>query len=167
MGFEHEERSRSVWAAGIGVGLAAGGAMVLLSMLVARWRGFETWLPLKLHAALLLGPEALRMDSMSIELGMIIQITLCVALSVVFAAISQRPMATLSAMAAGTVFGAAVFGMVAYVVLPVINPFLFTHINNEWLMLYFVVFGATLGLIVPLRSYLGVTYRMQLQQQRA
>ncbi len=167
MRVEHEGRSKGVWAAGIGVGLAASGAMVLSSMLVSSWCGLEMWIPQKLHAALVLGPEALRPGSMAPVWGLGIQVGLLLSLSVVFAAISQRPMPALSAIVAGTLYGAAVFGMVAYVVLPVVSPFLFVYVNAKWLMLYYLVFGATLGLIVPLRSYLSVTHRMPFGEQRA
>ena len=147
----------------VGAGISAGvvGALVmgLFGMIVfaIRGQGFFT-LP-QVIGAVFMGDEALIYEVWATLLGFGVHLVTGAVFGVLFALLA-RPIHNQSMrMAAGLAYGAVIFLVMTYGVLPWANPIMAAAIEPGWFFLYHLAFGLVLPLMLPRREHVRVTYR--------
>lgn len=144
---EPSERSHRNIVALIEAGILAGliGGALMLAFLVARAAigGAGWWSPLQSVAAAVYGPEAVYGGSRTIAVGAGLHFALSIGWGVVYAAIVRRTLTPAVSMFVGAVFGAGVWFITAFLVLPAINPLLQEQFGADPLMFFVahIVYG--------------------------
>lgn len=145
-------RDNTSWAetiqAGIIAGLIGGALMGLVAMVRSAAVGLGFWLPMKLISGLYFGVDTLLGDAGVILLGMLTHLVTASVWGVVFAVITKGRLRMASALLAGLLYGAAVWLVMTYFVLPWANEVMFERVSIAmgWFFVYHLVYGATLAL---------------------
>lgn len=145
------DTKRSVVGPGIGAGIVAAIVMGLFAMIVAAVRGAGFWAPMQLIGALYMGADIAQYEFWSAVLGIGTHLVVGAVFGVVFAALMRRVTSPGVQIAAGLAYGAIVFLVMTYLVLPWANPVMFSAIDAGWFFLYHLAFGLTLPLALPMR----------------
>lgn len=146
------EDTRYTVGAGIGAGILAALVMGLFLMIVFAARGQGFWSPVVLIGAVFLGEDALVWQFWSGVLGMGIHLVLGAIFGVLFAAMVRGVRAYAVRVAAGLAYGAVLFLVMTYLVLPWANPYLALAIEPGWFFLAHLLFGLVLPLAMPRRA---------------
>ncbi len=138
-------------AVGAVAGLAGGTAMWLVAMAVARGDGGFTF-PLRLVAAALLGEAALETGAVfwPVALGALLAALVSVLYGLVFASLLRPGAISFTGLLAGLAYAVAVWGWSWFAVVRVIDPILFAAGRPAHMLVLHLVYGAVLGLCVPL-----------------
>lgn len=144
----HSEHSaKSIWLGGAISGIVSGIAMAMVGMVTTYFLGMGLWLPVKLIAATVLGENALTSSASAILLGMAIHIMMSAILGVIFAFLTVKIKKMQVIMLWGVAFGIAVWAVMTYLVLPIVDPVMkihLTQIPTSWFINH-VFFGMTLA----------------------
>lgn len=138
--------------AGIGAGIVAALVMVVFTMIAFAARGQGFFTPLQLIGALFMGGDALVYDFWSALLGLGIHMVMGAIFGVIFAAMARRMASYGVRLAAGLAYGAIIFLVMTYLVLPWANPLMAVGIEPGWFFLAHLAFGFTLGALMPRRA---------------
>lgn len=140
--------------AGAVAGTLAGGAMAVFLMVLGTWRGIG-WLGVPQGiAGLFYGWSAVGGGGPPAFWGLVLHFAVSVVLGVLFAAIVHRNAEPLVSVTAGLLFGVAVWALMTWVVLRVVDrPLadLVDHMAFGWLAAH-VVYGLVLGSASQLRG---------------
>ncbi len=137
---------------GVGAGIVAALAMGLFAMIVFAARGQGFFTPLELMGATLMREEALEWTFWAVLLGLGIHLVLGAIFGVIFAAFARGMRTMAMRVAAGLAYGAIIFLVMTYLVLPWANPWLMAAIEPGWFFLYHLAFGLVLPLALPSRA---------------
>lgn len=146
-----ESMSHTV-GAGIGAGIVAALVMILFGMIVFAARELGFFRPLQLIGALFMGGDALVYTFWSALLGLGIHMVVGATFGVIFAAMARRMDSYGMRLAAGLAYGAIIFLVMTYLVLPWANPLMAVAIDPGWFFLAHLAFGFTLGALMPRRA---------------
>jgi hypothetical protein len=155
---------RDVVAAGAATGLLAGVFMALVAMVKSAILELGVWLPMKQIAAVFWGVEALIGGAGAAAVGALIHLAVSAAWGILFAAMVGPRTRGGTALAFGLAYGALVWMVMAFFVLPLVNPVMSarTELITFPFFLYHLIFGAVLALI-PLAQANLLDARAQLR----
>lgn len=145
-------RRRPRWvelvAEGILVGFLAGALMALVAMIRSAAVGLGFWLPMKLISGLYFGVDTLLGGAPAVVLGIGTHLLVACFWGIVFALVTRGRLLLPFGFAAGLAYGAAVWAIMTYLVLPWADPTMLARANvaMNWFFFYHLVFGITLGL---------------------
>jgi uncharacterized membrane protein YagU involved in acid resistance len=129
-------------------GIAAGliGGLAMLGFIIARAviGGIGWWAPLQTIGAAIDGPEALYGGPRAIAGGLFLHFAFSIAWGLVYAALVRRSLTPGVSLFVGVVFGAGVWFVMTFVVIPAINPMLREQASADPLMFFlaYLVYGA-------------------------
>jgi hypothetical protein len=136
----------------LGASVVAGFAMLLTWAIASALSGRGFWTPLQLAAAALSGPGALLADGGSAATGIALQLGFSIAWGVLYASmlwsVRQR---WRGGLLLGLAYGGALFFVMVEVIAPWGDPTLLTQAPPLQLLLANLVYGAVLGLWMPVR----------------
>jgi hypothetical protein len=136
-------------AMGTILGLLAGVAMGLVLLVAAWWVGMPALHPFLAVGASFLGPEALEGGAGIVLYGAALHLLLSAALGVCFVALVPRDMPPVSAAGIGIGFALLALGVIASVLVPVVNPVFRAEMQpmgGAWVIAHFV-YGLVLGVL--------------------
>jgi hypothetical protein len=139
--------------AGVVAGAAAGAGMLLWLMTYGLF-GLGLLTPVKLIGATFYGQAALGPGLGAAIVGVILHMTMSVALGVLFAAIVPREADPFTAVLGGLVYALLVWTVTSFVLIPVANPVMRANLDAVSLPWFgaHVVYGCALGLVQQLES---------------
>ena len=143
--------TRSILAPGALAGVVAALVMGLFWMILsaAQGQGFST--PLQLIGAFWFAAAAMEYELAATLAGLLSHLAVGAVLGIVFAALVRNVRSPSKLIAAGVGYGAAVYALMTYAVLPWANPIMFAAIDRGWFFLVHLAFGLTLPLALPVR----------------
>lgn len=144
--------------AGISAGIVGALVMSLFAMIVFAFRGQGFFTPLQVMGALFMGGSALTYELWSTLLGLGIHMVTGAVFGVLFALLARPITSQSMRMAAGLAYGAVIFLVMTYLVLPWANPIMAMAIEPGWFFLYHLAFGLVLPLMLPRRDHVRVSY---------
>jgi hypothetical protein len=124
---QHAPLAREVIEAGAVSGLVGGVGMALFATIYASIAGHGFWTPVQAIAGTVLGRDAMHGAS-AVIVGVAIHVAVSMAFGILFAAITPREVAPAPALAFGMFAGLAILVMMNLVVLPVVNPYVRSHL---------------------------------------
>ncbi len=137
---------REAVSAGAFAGILAGTAMAMISMMMSMTTGQGFWMPMKKISVTLLGPSVLQDPSfqmMPVIVGVIIHFITSMAFGMLFALWGGR-WSYGPAIGWGAAYGLAIWIVMHFLVLPVVNPVMAQMPVPQFAILH-VIFGGTLG----------------------
>jgi hypothetical protein len=149
MGTYHERtglsRDEAVFAGTI-AGMLAGLMALIFSMIIAVLIGSEMWVPIKMIALTVFDETSIRggLDMLPILAGLGLYLLTAIALGVTFAIWGGRQDYG-PAVGWGVMYGMAVWLVMQFIVLPVVNPTL-ARVSYALLGILHGIYGATLGI---------------------
>ncbi len=146
---------RSVIGPGIAAGVIAALVMALVWSIVEALQGQGFWSPAQLIGALYMGTAVVAYPFWSAVLGIVTHLIIGAIFGVVFAALMRRVESPGLQAAAGLAYGAVIFLVMTYLVLPWADPVLFVNVDPGWFFLYHLVFGLILPLGLPIRRQIA------------
>ncbi len=156
--------NRDRWSSGVAGGVLGALVMGLFFMLVSAMRGLGFWTPMKLISAVFLGTSAVFAGAGAVVLGLIVHLLVGAALGVLYAYMIPKEISVGLDVLMGLAFGALVYFVMTYAVLPWVNPLMFAAVSRGWFFVYHLAFGLTLSLVVPVRR--GVVSRAPRTRER-
>lgn len=134
--------------AGMEAGLISGVVMMLALMVYSFSTGEGFFFPLQQIAATFMGVEALIGGTGTILLGAVIHLVVAAGLGLGFGLMLPPGSSDAVAASWGVAFGAAVWLMMTFAVLPIFNPIMADRVSlySGWWFAYHLGFGAVLGL---------------------
>lgn len=148
---------RDRWTSGIAGGVIGALVMGLFFMIVAAARGMGFWTPPKLISAVFLGSSAVFAGAGAVILGLVIHMIMGAVLGVIYAYLIPRNISFAMDVLMGLAYGALIYFVMTYAVLPWANPLMYAAVDRGWFFVYHLAFGLTLSLVVPVRR--GVVSR--------
>ena len=139
---------RSLWGPGVRAGVVAAVVMALFAMVVAALHGPGFFAPMKLVSGVVFGQQALTMGAPAVAIGIVIHLAVGSVFGVLFANTVPHASSFLSRAGIGLIYGAAVFLVMTFLVLPWADSVMAEHISRGWFFFYHMVFGFILGWIV-------------------
>lgn len=139
-------RGAGAFDGGIRVGLSAGLVMALAGMFVSAATGAGFWTPMRLLAASLMGVDALIGGFGAILLGLVLHFAVAAFWGVVFTALVDRDLTADRALVAGLVFGVAVWAVMTYAGLPLLDRTMLPRVKlapATWFVMH-LVYGVCL-----------------------
>jgi hypothetical protein len=134
-------------AAGAVAGLVSGGLVGLVALFSSDQ---ESFFPLRLVAATFLGHEALDPGSAGpVLLGAFLGLLAAVVLALIFASMLPHHRAIPGAVISGLAFGFFAWVVTWFAVVRVVDPVLFAASSDGEILLLDLLYGATLGLLLP------------------
>jgi hypothetical protein len=129
-------------------GIIAGIVMAIFAMAYAGMTGMGFWTPLRLIAGALFGADALTGGGGVLLAGAIIHMMASAAFGIIFAALVPRTTGGGGALALGIIYAIAVWVVMTYLVVPIVNPTMSVRIPVMAGAFWFehVIFGAVLGI---------------------
>jgi hypothetical protein len=124
---QHAPLAREVVEAGALSGLIGGVTMALFATTYAAIVGLGFWTPVQAIAGTLLGRDAMTGAS-AVVIGIAIHVAVSMAFGILFALITPRDVAPAPAMVFGMFAGLAILVMMNLVVLPIVNPYVRSHL---------------------------------------
>lgn len=144
---------REIVGAGVTAGIAGGGAMAAFLLVWSAWRGPSALAAVQAMGGLFYGRGAVGGGGGPIFWGLAIHFAVSVALGVLFAAVVHRQTDPLAAVTGGLLYGLAVWAVMTFVVVPIVDPALREFVSDRmfgWLAAH-VPFGIALGVAPQLR----------------
>ncbi|WP_447979998.1 hypothetical protein [Candidatus Nitrospira bockiana] len=132
--------------AGVLAGLLAGVAMAMVSMMMSMMTGQGFWMPVKKISVTLLGQSTVQdpgFQMMPVMVGMMIHFATAIMFGVIFALWGGR-WSYGPAIGWGIAYGLAIWVVMQFAVLPIVNPVMAEMPYLQFAMLH-VIFGGTLG----------------------
>jgi hypothetical protein len=139
-------RGAGAFDGGVRAGLFAGLVMALAGMFVSAATGAGFWTPMRLLAAGVLGVNALIGGFGVVLLGLALHFAVAAFWGVIFTALVDRDLAADRALAAGLVYGAAVWAVMTYGALPLLDRTMLPRVRlapGTWLVMH-LVYGVCL-----------------------
>lgn len=161
MRHEHASRRDNKLAAtligGALSGIFAGFVMMVAALIHAGAAGAGLWLPLRLVATPWYGLEALVGDAAVVGVGLLTHLGVSAVFGVLFAAITSRRSTVGASLLSGAAFGAVLWLLMTWVVLPLVAPPLYewTRLAPLWWFTLHLIFGASLLLTPALERAVG------------
>lgn len=148
--WKHERKSRqvAVLEAGVLAGLAGGGLMGLLAMIHAAVIGTGFWLPMKLVAGVWFGAGAVTGGAGVVLAGLATHLAVSIAWGLLFALLVRRTLDYVPALLVGLAYGAGIWVLMSYGVLPWANEAMFSRVEPvmSWFFGYHLLYGAGVAL---------------------
>ncbi len=154
--------------AGLIAGVIAGLAMAMVSMMMAMMTGEGFWAPVKKISVTLLSQSAVQepgFQFIPVLVGMMIHFATAIAFGFIFAllALLSRGRSYGATVGVGIAYGLAIWVVMQFLVLPVVNPVMAQMPPLQFAMLH-VIFGGTLG---SYPAFLPSVKKSQTQGMRA
>jgi hypothetical protein len=150
LALKHPAAGTAAMPAGIGAGAVAGliGGMVMsgFSMIGAAAAGESVWAPARMIASTFLGPDPT--GAGAVVFGMFVHFAFSAFLGALFGLVVGRGWKLGWAVAAGVLWGAIIWAVMTWLVLPAINPAMRAEVlksPGSWFAEH-AIFGAILGL---------------------
>jgi len=144
-----------IFTPGILAGLAGAVIMGLLAMIVSAAMSMGFFTPMKLIAGTFLGSRVLEVAGSAaagtVILGIGIHLVLGAFFGVLYAWWLPRKVSGGTEFWMSLLYGAGLFVVMAWLVMPWADPVMFAHVNKGWLFLYNLVYGVSLALVLPIR----------------
>jgi hypothetical protein len=140
--------TKSIWTGGAVSGVVAGIFMAMAAMVVSYMTGAGFWLPPKLIAGALLGVDVIIGGVGTVTLGLVIHMMMSALLGIIFAFFTSRVTQASHDFVFGVLFGVAVWAVMNYVGLPLVNSVMGDRVAMmplAWFVEH-LVFGASLTL---------------------
>lgn len=147
-----ESRIAPRWAAlveaGVVAGLVGGTLMALVAMIRAAAVGLGFWLPMKLVSGVYLGVDTLLGNGGVVLLGIVTHLVVASFWGAVFTLVTRGRLRFQVAFGTGLFYGAGVWLVMTYLVLPWADRTMFDRVNLSmgWFFFYHLLFGAALSL---------------------
>ena len=141
--------------AGIVTGVAAGCAMALWLVVYAAFTGLGAFTPIKLIAGTFYGSSTLQAGWGPVFWGFAIHLAISVAFAILYGAMVHRDTEPFQAVMGGIIFGFALWLVMTFLVLPVVNPVMRADIASApigWFGAH-LPFGAVLGAVPQVRRW--------------
>jgi len=134
-------------------GLIAGLAMALVEMSHSAATGLGFWLPMKLVAAVAVGVDSILGGGGIVILGLVLHLSVSVCLGIIFSIVTRPIILGGSAFFAGLIYGAIVWVVMTYIVLPFLNHTMRERMDlmPAWWFYEHLTYGAFLSLTPALR----------------
>jgi hypothetical protein len=145
-------------ASGAMAGVIAGSCMALITMLISASAGMGFWHPLALMGAVFYGTGAIFGGLGPVVTGLIVHLIITAGLGAAFGSMLPRSQATTGKSAGwGILFGLASWGLVTYIVLPILNQTMRERIDLApgWWFFSFLIYGLFLGFTPTIRQSIG------------
>lgn len=133
-------------AGGVFAGLVA--LLILLVISAVAGRGF-LW-PLQLIGGTVYR-EPVPAGAGPIAVGLAIHVVVSAIFGTLFNSIVPRGVPFAWALSAGLLYGLLLFLLATWLVMPLVDPVLFTSVGHGWFLLFHVIFGVLVALTIPLR----------------
>ena len=141
-------------SAGAVAGIVAGVVMAGWAMLFSAYTAAGFWLPPQLIAATVFGPVAMVRGMEAVLIGVLLHVVVSAGFGILFALMTGwRPLGGGELIVAGLAYGAAIWAVMTFGILPLVNPTMSARVALEpanWLFQH-LLFGALLALLAPLR----------------
>jgi hypothetical protein len=138
-----ENVRRTAWAGAVG-GIVAASAMLLFATIVSAMEGTGVLGPVMVIGATFLGESAMAQPIASSMLGLVTHVLMGAAFGMPFALVTRRIASSPLLLGAGVAYGAGIFLVMTYLVLPLVNPIMAATIEPGWWFLYHLAFGLLL-----------------------
>lgn len=125
-------------------GIVAALVMAMLATAVSAAQGGALFAPVRLIGATFLA-NPMDQPILSTVVGVAIHLIMGAGLGVLFGAATSRLRSRPLLVAAAVAYASAVFVLMTYVVLPMVNPLMSANTNPGWFFVYHVAFGLTLA----------------------
>jgi hypothetical protein len=151
------KNQRSHWTAGTISGAIAGIIMALLVTSVAASVGEGFWTPVYAIGSLFWGVNGLIGGPEVAVVGVILHMAMSISLGIAFAMLIRRTNTVPTALLAGLLFGGAVWALMYFLLVPVINPTLAARMGlmPGWWLFHHLAFGASLATVPIFRELLA------------
>lgn len=135
--------------AGALAGLISGAVMALIMMTRSLTQNGDFWLAMNQIAAMVYGPDAL-LGGTATLVGILIHFAVAAGWGLLFGLIASR-ISNTGAFWAGLIFGAAVWAIMTFAVLPLVNNIMRERVDliPGWWFAYHLIYGAVLSLAAP------------------
>ena len=137
---------RAYLLAGIGSGVIAGLVTAYLVILQSIAAQLGPWYPARLVAAAFLGVSSLVRGSEAVLLGLAVHLAVSVLLALIFTTMVRRDTVAAFALLAGSSFGAIVWAVATFLVLPIADPVMSSRLAwyPAWWFADNLIFGGLL-----------------------
>lgn len=144
----NQATSKAVVGGGVIAGLISGFFMILVAMIYTAIIDAGFWTPLNLIAATWYGPEAVQGGAWVGITGAITHLVVASIWGVVFASLTPRIQSAGKAFGWGLLYGIAVWAVMSFIFLPLVNPTMSQATANMsgWWFFFHLVYGGSLGL---------------------
>jgi hypothetical protein len=141
---------RGILGPGISAGVLAAIIMGLVLVILSSLRGMGFWTPVELIGATYVGRNWIAMPVVSTLAGLGTHLVLGAFFGVLFRAMTRNVLNNGIRIAAGMAYGAVLFLVMTFLVLPWANPVMYATMNRGLFFLAHLVFGLALPLALPM-----------------
>jgi hypothetical protein len=143
------KRPKAVTYGGTSAGIIGGVLMLLFLMVANVFLQGDFFLPVRMIAASLMGVEAQTGGAAPILLGLVLHLVVSSLLGIFFAFVATPVKSLANYLGFGILYGFALWVVMTYMGLPILNPILgesIQYMTYQWFFAH-LIFGASLGLI--------------------
>ncbi len=147
--------ARRLSAGAVG-GAAAAAFMAMVASIGTAAESHDGFALLSLISSTFIGDATAAHPGWSAIVGLSVHLLFGAGLGVLFAAVTRSLDSVLGLLATGLLYGAMIFVVMSYVVLPAMNPALADTMRSWWFVLYHLAFGLGLPLALHVPRWLSI-----------